>query len=90
MKIFKYELEIVDRQEILIQDGARVLCAQVQNKNLYLWAMVDDTKQPTMQLPVHIVGTGNPISRDVSGLNSVAYIGTVQMPPFVWHIFIGG
>ena len=83
--IWKYPLEITDRQELSVPAEAHFLHVGMQGEQLCLWARVDPTKPP-MKVPVLIVGTGNPMPPD----DDWAYhLGTVQQGPFVWHIFIG-
>lgn len=86
-KIFKYPVHITDLQTIEMHKGAEILCFQVQ-ETIHgnfptLWAIVDpDAPKETRSF--RVIGTGNPIENDMR-----EYIGTVQMPPFVWHLFEG-
>lgn len=89
--IFKYPIEIVDEQVVMVPAGAKPLHFDLQKVprrpiehfegEPTLWLEVDDsaTKVP---LRLFVVGTGNPIPP-----NAVNYIGTVLMPPFVWHLY---
>ena len=86
-KIYKYPLEITDTQEILMPQGSRVISVAVQNGILCCWAIVVansvDILEPVM---IRIYGTGNPMDdRDLG--TEERFIGTVLMPPFVWHVF---
>ena len=96
-KIFKYTLEITDRQEIEMQDGEwlDILCVKEQNGNICLWAIVDPSA-PMAKRKFAIYGTGHPMPDDLS---DHAYLGTVQTyivegncggkntTEFVWHVF---
>jgi hypothetical protein len=84
MKIFKYEVPIVDDFALLMPSGAEVLAFQVQRGVPCIWARVDE-RADLVQRNFHVIGTGNPMP-DVQ----MVYIGTVQMPPFVWHLFEEG
>lgn len=81
-RIFKYHIEVVDRQTIAMPQGARILCVQIQTGMPCLWAMVDD-EAPLAARDIHIRGTGH----DCAGAEAFAYIGTFQMPGLVFHVF---
>lgn len=86
MQIWKYDLVIDDRQTVEMPVGAKLLSVAVQPRpgtsgTPCLWAMVDP-KQSMQQRTIAIYGTGNPIPE-----NPGEFIGTVLMPPFVWHVF---
>lgn len=78
--IWKYQLDVTDRQRLYMPKGAEILCVQNQGGVLCLWAKVDSGAKPEERVIV-IVGTGRPIHRDLK------YIGTVQQVAFVWHVF---
>jgi hypothetical protein len=65
---------------LMVPEGYRIRHVGVQDDRACLWAQVF-TNSPLVPLRLRIVGTGHPI--DFFG----EYVGTVQMPPFVWHIF---
>ena len=88
MKIYKYTLEITDRQ--VIPTGyltAIPLSVAEQNGQLMLWALVDSTTIPKQkdkiyEMVVDVVGTGNPYD------GTKPFIGTVVMSyGLVWHVF---
>lgn len=81
--IWKYELEIADRQEVYIPQGAEILAVDNHKGGLCVWALVD--KDSTIQEPIafRIVGTGNPF--EDTGLK---YLDSVVIDPFVWHVFV--
>jgi hypothetical protein len=80
-RIYKYEIGIMDKQSIQMPQGAQILTAQVQRGQLYIWALVN-ILAPTETRTIAVYGTGNALPKHLGD-----YIGTVQMPPFVWHIF---
>jgi len=51
---------------------------------LCLWALVDTHEYEKEEREIHICATGGPCRE------GMIYIGTVQQPPFVWHIFDNG
>lgn len=83
--IFKYKLEIEAFQSIAMHQGAQILSVQVQNKDPYVWAMVD-SMAPLEVRVFHTFVTGEPIPNAV-GLNE--YIGTFLLcdGEFVFHLF---
>jgi hypothetical protein len=80
--IWKFELEVTDLQEVVMPSGAEILSVGNQDGKLCLWAMVS----PTATQDIEIIGTGNTIPHTPSYVERVL-IGTVIMPPFVWHVF---
>ena len=83
MKIFKYELEITDRQTIKLPGAWHIRSVANQNGKLCLWAEVEPGKAEE-DVHILIVGTGNPYSTD----RIIGFVGTVVIDPFVWHVFI--
>lgn len=82
--IWKFELQTGNETEteIRMPRGAKILTVQYQNGILCIWALVDLTEPPETRL-FALYGTGWDFEYDPS----MIYIGTVQNPPFVWHIF---
>lgn len=85
--IYKYNLEITDRQYIHMPDKYKILSVQEQNGLLTMWAIVD-TNQPTSGAQIHIIGTGNPIDEPDKLFEYWEFIDTVQSNNgLVWHVF---
>jgi hypothetical protein len=82
--IWKFPLEIIERQIVTMPLDAKPLTIQVQGGTPTLWARVDDSQQK-VQREVIMVGTGWPMK----DRNAFDYLGTVQEGPFVWHYFFG-
>ena len=82
--IWKYELEITDRQDIKMPGEAKILSAGLDPSGVpCVWAMV----QPgaiERRFSVHIVGTGNPAENAVGE----RFVGSFVQGPFVWHVFV--
>ena len=86
MKIFKYPLAITEIQIVELPVGSRILTFQLQNNQLFMWAIVDPSIS-TYPYKVHIFGTGE----EVPDMNKLVYIATVQQDigvNYVWHIFM--
>lgn len=45
-RIYKYDLALVERQDLTLPAGARILSVQNQNEMLVLWALVDTEALP--------------------------------------------
>lgn len=82
-KIFKYELDSVTRQTIIMPEGATILSAQVQNGRLCLWASVDPDGGPDHREFV-LVGTGDDAPPEPS-----KHLATIQVSggSVVLHLF---
>ena len=89
LTIWKYKLELTDKQLIAVPKPAIFLSAQNQYETLKLYYMVDsDNNCPAKasKFMIYIVGTGNPLP-DFS--IKTTYLGTVSMRggSLVWHIY---
>jgi hypothetical protein len=87
--VWKFPVPMAESMVIEMPQGAQIVAFANQdvtglaNGALFLWAIVDDAA-PIIDRHFQIVGTGHEAPAG-------AYIGTAQMPPFVWHLFeIGG
>jgi hypothetical protein len=81
MRILKYPLEVTDEQEVTIPHPATVLSVQLQGDQICLWALTDPEGAPVKRI-IRFFGTGHTIPSD----EDFSYLGTVQEPPFVWHV----
>lgn len=82
--IWKWSLDIADRQILMLPAGAQVLAVQVQGLSPQLWALVDPDEPPEPRV-FATCGTG----REVGDWD---YIGTYQVPSvvggsLVFHVF---
>ena len=82
-RIFKYPLLVIDEPEVIMPEGAKILCVQTQYDQPVLWALVDDAK-PLKSKVFRIVGTGRAIDFETEG-----YVGTFQVLEggLVFHVF---
>lgn len=83
-RIYKYPIDVLDEQEVLMPHGANILSIQWQRGELMLWALV----QPiNLRSPRKIVmlGTGH----DFWNSEDFDYITTIQQNDgdLIWHIF---
>lgn len=79
--IWKYPFQIDDEFEIEMPEGAQVLTAQVQGSTPCLWVLVNP-EAPKTKRKFFVYGTGHEIIEE-----GIAYIGSIQMNGFVWHVF---
>lgn len=83
MKIHKVTLQLTDRQSVKLPVGAKILSVQVQNGEMKAWFEFDERETRELYRFIYIVGTGHLFEIE----EPYKFIGTVQMGPFVWHIY---
>jgi len=81
--IWKYGLEITDAQSVRMPFGAVVLGVGAQGDALVMWARHDADEKRREHRAFLVLGTGNGFPVEVLG----CHVGSVQMGPFVWHVF---
>lgn len=84
--IYKYPLQIVDRQIVEMPKYARILSIQVQNGVPCIWAQVKPQSEKEKRV-IYIVGTGQDLENFISDF--CVYRGTFQMHSgtLVFHVF---
>ena len=85
--IWKYELDIKDRVEVMMPVRSRVLSVGNQRETLCLWAIVEPGGA-MVKRTFMIKGTGHPYDfRDTA--HPAEFLGTVLMHEgaLVWHVF---
>lgn len=80
--IYKYPLEIVDRQIVRMPTGAAIRAVMVQDGVTCLWAEVDP-KAALEDRTFHIVGTGHA----VPAVPYLRHVDSVIDGRFVWHVY---
>lgn len=85
-QIWKYSLEVVDVQRVLMPASSKLLTVQYQHDGPKLWAIVDPKESDACHREFVIIGTGNATPRDIDAL---AYVATFQMREgaLVFHVF---
>jgi hypothetical protein len=85
MKIWKYNLRITDTQSICLPENARILSAQMQNNELYIWVLHDKDYSSEVR-HFAIYGTGHDIPENpgfpIASVQQVFGGGSL-----VWHLF---
>jgi hypothetical protein len=85
LTIWKYKLTLQKEvQRIKMPVGARILHVGVQADFICLWALVNSESDQDNRRDFYIRSTGRYIE------SYLTYVGTVQMLPFVWHVFEAG
>jgi hypothetical protein len=83
-KIFKFPLELKDKQVVKMPRGAQVLSIQMQNGKKTIWALCPVPDAVQEDRTFFIFGTGHDLPESATAKTFVA---TVQEGNFVWHIF---
>ena len=87
MRVFRYPLLIVDKQEIDLPLSAQILHVAPGRGPSYaldLWAQVPE-EAPMVPTVIRIFGTGHPMDHHTQ----LEYIGTCVMPDeLVWHVYV--
>src|SRR5690606_30712086 len=83
VKIWKYQLALLDTHYIDMPAGARLVDVQIQGDDVCVWALCDESKTVKPR-NIAIYGTGNPMPDDPG-----EYIATFQMDggSLVFHAF---
>lgn len=85
-RIWKYELEVTDIQNISIPKGGEILTVQIQSGKPCLWVLVEPQSATEIR-SFEIFGAGNPVLSDIG--TSRKYISTFQLMEgsLVLHMF---
>jgi hypothetical protein len=79
--IWKYPLELIDENRILVPFPSRLLTVAKQGDGLVAWYELDPNGSPSPRR-IFIRGTGHPFTGEEG-----RYITTVFDREFVWHIY---
>jgi len=74
--IYKYRVDNV----VMVPRNAKILHLDYQAGDLCVWVAID-TKEVPIPYRFNIAGTGHAVPEG-------KFIGTVQQPPFVWHVYL--
>jgi hypothetical protein len=83
MRIWKWQIEVTDRQTVMMPKGAKLLDVQMQGGDCCVWALCDqNAKKEPRSLAIY--GTGHTIPNEAG-----EYVATVQMldGARVFHVF---
>jgi hypothetical protein len=82
--IYKYELEVTDRQKVMMHKKAELLSVGIQHGKVVLWALIDGDN-PIIEREIHTVGTGHIVNVPYG----TKYVGTYMLEDgyFVGHVF---
>jgi len=80
MTIWKFPIEIKDKQIVPMPKGAKIIKAGLDpTGHPCIWAVVDVNKKPVNR-EIYVYGTGQEIQRE-------NHIGSFIDGSFVWHVF---
>ncbi|KKL99179.1 hypothetical protein LCGC14_1817010 [marine sediment metagenome] len=82
-EVWKYEIKIIDHQEIIIPFGAKILSFQLQHGVPYMWVLVEPIGEKIIRR-FRLAGTGHIIEE-----GGLQYIGTIKMmdDKLIYHLF---
>ena len=82
--IYKYELEVTDKQVFEMPYGAKPLSVDTQNGHPCMWVQVN-TNTKMFKYEVVIVGTGHPLPN----MMNLKYVGTFKMynDKLIYHVY---
>ena len=80
-EIWKYPLGM-EMTQVSMPKGAEILACQMQNGTPTLWVLADPEGEKEHRT-FTVLCTGWPIAKAYP----VKHVGTVQTPPYVWHVF---
>lgn len=86
MTIWKYTLQDVDTQKVVLPAGSDVISAQEQKGRIHVWAIFDKSQARVEERTFQIVGTGDLINDD--RVKGNLFVGTVQIGRLVQHVFV--
>lgn len=81
LTIYKYRLEEVPINTIMIPEDAKILHVGLQEDAPHIWVEVDTSKLLTKRI-FYTIGTGHAIPDTVS-----THVGTWQHGSYVWHLY---
>ena len=82
-KIWKYPIEIIDKQLIRMPKGATLLHVGLDPNDIpCIWALINPDA-PLVDRNIFIHGSGHTVIRFDEG----SYVGTFVQGYFVWHVF---
>lgn len=81
-RIFKFPLQVDQRQLVQVPAGTRPLSVGVQNEQPVLWALIDTDAPGTETWIIRGVTTGETFNAE-----GCEFVGTVQIDWFVFHVF---
>jgi hypothetical protein len=82
MVIYKYPLELVVEQTLLLPKNSLVLALQLQLGVPTVWVSIPDTGADREIVTFSTYGTGQQVDQKVE-----QYLDTYQLNGFVWHVF---
>lgn len=88
MIIQKKKLDVVDEQELEVSKGAQILSAVSQEKNIYVYFLVDNEEETKETVNIRVHGTGDTLDKSISDytfLNTVNVTGINEV--VVLHVF---
>jgi hypothetical protein len=80
--VYKYPLEVEDKQILKLPVNSKILSANFQGNDLFFWALIDKDRDDTQEVTFYIHGTGHNITED-----GYIFVNTVFINGLVFHVF---
>lgn len=86
--IYKYPIQVITENLLVVSKGAEILTVQVQKGIPYVWALVDKDQENQETKIIEVFGTGHDI-HDLMHGQTRKYIGTFQLHQgeLIFHVF---
>jgi len=86
MKVWKYELQTLGLNSVMMPEGAEVLTVHAQQHRICLWAQHDERHdKDRLKRFFRVTGTGQ--TWETRAEDRDVYVGTAHAPGLVWHVF---
>jgi len=84
-RILKYELDIIDYQDLVLSENSKILSVENQRDTIVLYAITDGTSPSPCHYSIFIFGTGHPADNAIGA----QFIGTVSLRngSLMLHVF---
>lgn len=84
-QIWKYPLQVENRQVLELPVGSNILSVQTQNRVPCMWVMVDPSEKELEAVELYTIGTGHSIPDDLE----LTHIDTYQLDngALIFHVF---
>lgn len=80
--VYKYKVSTTKQ----LPQGARILHVDIQNEEIYMWAMVDNATDVMEFRDFVVVGTGWDLTSLENTYTSYNHLGSIMDGQFVWHV----
>lgn len=85
-KIYKYTLELTDKQVLSLPQGAKLLSVEEQGGKIVLYALVNPEEKIRAGFKIYVFETGHPLPEIIYSFD---FLGTVKLQDgaLMFHVF---